>query len=626
MGAFRAGVSPADAQSTLAWTLRALEKHGAFDTTLDHALDHLARELMPALPSNYLPDVYLMQPLMGDVYPRAGFALDARERNYLHYQTDGAYFSASGISASTSPEDHAVVCGVVADGQESRPFCTRCVPVWDGPSQNGEHEDFSTRMESGAVDDAIVSLLSMIRPLPLKALVCGEGSRKKLVISLPRSPQEHFCDSPYRDTLLQALATAGVDPDRLTSLERVELHGSVPCYSDAFGFLSWDVVTEISHVSFTLDEGRVVGCAAGIRLTERTKPHGHTAYRPTRIYQWHITDTCDQRCKHCYLFAEDAQKACVTTPFDQLMRTLDEVEQRCAHRHMLPSFVITGGDPILHPRFWDFAEELHRRGFFWAIMGNPFHLTHEVCRRLHDLGCVRYQLSLDGLRDFHDSLRKPGSFDATMAAIPVLKSAGIPVQLMATASRQNLDDILACMDIAVEKGADFFSFARYCATSPEKAASLYPSPEEYRSFLLAFYEKRRRFAEAGVRCTFRLKEHLFCLLRYELGEFEVPTWSKEHPDVICDGCHLGQRAIITSNGDLLACRRMESHVGNLAHDRLEEVEEGDGMRTLRKVDAIKGCSSCKLLMWCRGCRAVGFNVTGDLQAADPMCWHVVRDE
>ncbi len=25
-------------------------------------------------------------------------------------------------------------------------------------------------------------------------------------------------------------------------------------------------------------------------------------------FQWHITDECDQRCKHCYIFAEDGGK------------------------------------------------------------------------------------------------------------------------------------------------------------------------------------------------------------------------------------------------------------------------------------------------------------------------------
>ena len=32
----------------------------------------------------------------------------------------------------------------------------------------------------------------------------------------------------------------------------------------------------------------------------------------------------------------------------------------------------------------------------FTIMGNPFHLTDEVCHRLHDCGCVRYD---GGLRN-----------------------------------------------------------------------------------------------------------------------------------------------------------------------------------------------------------------------------------
>jgi radical SAM protein with 4Fe4S-binding SPASM domain len=180
------------------------------------------------------------------------------------------------------------------------------------------------------------------------------------------------------------------------------------------------------------------------------------------------------------------------------------------------------------------------------------------------------------------------------------------------------------MDLAVDLDADSFVFARYCATSPDKAAELYPTPDEYHAFLLAYYEKRRSLVEAGARCEFILKEHLFTLLRYELGEFELPSWSAEHPDVVCDGCHLGASATIASNGDLLACRRMESVVGNITEGHLADIEASEAMQAYREVGAIKGCSDCKLLMWCRGCRAVGYNATGDLQAADPMCWHQVR--
>lgn len=38
--------------------------------------------------------------------------------------------------------------------------------------------------------------------------------------------------------------------------------------------------------------------------------NGDRTIRPTFAFQWHITDECDQRCKHCYLFSEDARMTC----------------------------------------------------------------------------------------------------------------------------------------------------------------------------------------------------------------------------------------------------------------------------------------------------------------------------
>ena len=72
----------------------------------------------------------------------------------------------------------------------------------------------------------------------------------------------------------------------------------------------------------------------------------------------------------------------------------------------LPYFYITGGDPILHPYFWRLLELLKEKSIPFTIMGNPFHLTDEVCKRLKSCGCQKYQLSLDGMRDTHDWFRK----------------------------------------------------------------------------------------------------------------------------------------------------------------------------------------------------------------------------
>lgn len=65
---------------------------------------------------------------------------------------------------------------------------------------------------------------------------------------------------------------------------------------------------------------------------------------------------------------------------------------------------------------------------------------------------------------------------------------------------------------------------------------------------------------------------------------------------------------------------MDSVVGNVWTQGLYEVDESPAMKAYAEVGNIEKCRDCELLMFCRGCRAVGVNATGNLQAADPMCW------
>ena len=46
-------------------------------------------------------------------------------------------------------------------------------------------------------------------------------------------------------------------------------------------------------------------------------------------YQWHITDYCDQRCKHCYIFSENKDIKLLETPFNQVVKTLNSIEEMC---------------------------------------------------------------------------------------------------------------------------------------------------------------------------------------------------------------------------------------------------------------------------------------------------------
>ena len=305
---------------------------------------------------------------------------------------------------------------------------------------------------------------------------------------------------------------------------------------------------------------------------------------------------------------------------DDMHSTLSNCLDFCKLFEREPYFYITGGDPILHPDFWEFLELLHSHGIYFSILGNPFHLNDEVCRKLKSLGCENYQLSIDGLKDTHDYFRKPGSFDATLDAIRLINNAGLCSVIMSTVSSVNIHEIPAVIDLAVEHDAEVYSFARYCPSGGERTNGI--SPSEYRELLRVCDEKFRSYEAGGVRTYFDRKDHLWTLYDYEAGRFTIPSDAKE--GVIYGGCNCGNAHItILPDGDVYACRRVKgSIVGNVLAGKLSDLWLG-GMESYRDYGKFRKCSRCELLGYCRGCPAVAKGTYGDFYADDPQCWKEV---
>lgn len=287
----------------------------------------------------------------------------------------------------------------------------------------------------------------------------------------------------------------------------------------------------------------------------------------------------------------------------------------CQKANRIPYFYITGGDPILHSRFWDLMELFKNNNITFTILGNPFHLTDEVCHRLKDCGCERYQLSIDGLRETHDAMRKQGSFDTTLEKIKVLRDAGIRCAIMTTVSGTNAHEIPSIIDLVVEHKADVFAFARYCPTSLEKSTHL--TPEQYKKLLEICWQKFEQYKDSKT--NFNLKDHLWTLFLYEKGLFRIPEGLNQN--MIYEGCNCANcHMTILPKGDVYACRRLESNVGNVFAEKLFDIFTGDRMNYFRDYDKFEKCSKCELKRFCRGCPAVAYGYTRNFYAADPQCW------
>jgi radical SAM protein with 4Fe4S-binding SPASM domain len=104
---------------------------------------------------------------------------------------------------------------------------------------------------------------------------------------------------------------------------------------------------------------------------------------------------------------------------------------------------------------------------------------------------------------------------------------------------------------------------------------------------------------------------------YEEGLFKPEDANGE----IVDGCNCGRNHItILPTGDVYACRRMESKVGNVAEDNLYDLWVSDKMNAYRQYDKFEKCAKCNLLSVCRGCPAVTYGYTHNMYSPDPQCW------
>lgn len=322
--------------------------------------------------------------------------------------------------------------------------------------------------------------------------------------------------------------------------------------------------------------------------------------------QWHLTNECDQRCRHCYIYNSKEGISSKEPSLSECLEILDDFILFCKRINRTPNLSLTGGDPLLHPRIWEFLEIVHEKKVPFSILGNPFHVTDETCKKLKQLGCVYYQMSLDGLEQTHDFLRKPGSWKATIEALHILNRHGIRTVIMSTVSKINYKEIPELIEVVVENNASTYAFARYCPTRSDVEHNI--SPEEYRIFLDKVWNTFQRFSKSNT--SFTLKDHLWALYLKE-----------KNRKYVRGACHLGtSHMTLLPDGTFFACRRFESPLGNIKNDSFFNAFFGKKMTEYRKIQEIEGCKNCELLQHCRGCRAVAYGTTGNYFAKDPQCW------
>ncbi|MSP55735.1 MAG: radical SAM protein [Myxococcales bacterium] len=175
-----------------------------------------------------------------------------------------------------------------------------------------------------------------------------------------------------------------------------------------------------------------------------------------------INRGCNLRCSFCDLWEGNEN-----VPLDEAARLFDE-----AVAIETKTVVLTGGEPLLHPRFFEIVAEVRKRGLSVNVTTNGT-LVDRHWERIVSGGIDSISVSLDGLADTHDRLRgRPGSFNRTWTALERIvahhrtvvaaRKAGDPSAaslldpcVYFTVTRENVGELLAVWRKVRELGARF---------------------------------------------------------------------------------------------------------------------------------------------------------------------------
>jgi len=345
--------------------------------------------------------------------------------------------------------------------------------------------------------------------------------------------------------------------------------------------------------------------------------------RPVLSIQWHVTVKCDQRCSHCYVYDERTYERERTGELSlrDCRRVIDDYAATLRRWGALGDIGFSGGDPLLREDFFDILAYAQKRGFGdMGVLGNPYHLDARTARQLRETGVSAYQISVDGMRETHDRIRKRGSFAASLKAFEVLKAAGIETLMMFTLTPENKDDLIEVIRLADEIGVDGFTFARVSAVGEAARGANPITASEYREIYLRAVGEYERLRKRGSRTSFMLKDHLWAPLFVETGRVPDVAALRNRRDAL--PCGMGEAHLtILADGTVLPCRRLPLPVGRVPQQALADIWLNSKLlNQLRNQKRYRKCGLCAYADHCMGCPAVAFGQTGDPFAADPQCW------
>ena len=327
-----------------------------------------------------------------------------------------------------------------------------------------------------------------------------------------------------------------------------------------------------------------------------------------------ITGKCNYNCLHCFNAADNAD-VMKEWDWDALMDLFDQAAECGMH-----SITLTGGEPMLYPRFLDAVREIYKRGMVLGkLTTNGYFLTREILEEFRRLNCSPLiKISFDGV-GHHDRMRGfRGAEKRTLDAFRLCIAEGFDTMAQTQVFRGNLDSLGETLDLLDSMGVRTTRLIRTTAVPRwiKNGADETLSVPEY-------FEKTLDLVDRYMRGDHKMDVIVWQFLHaypaekfYHMENVNSPDGKVTPTRPVC----VGNRTMmnVTCEGDAVPCLQMAGYAAefgyecdNLHERRLRDVIEGGkwhdavcaNHHTLRENS--RECGKCAWFGTCGGgCRAL----------------------
>ncbi|MFP4364434.1 MAG: radical SAM protein [Spirochaetia bacterium] len=303
-----------------------------------------------------------------------------------------------------------------------------------------------------------------------------------------------------------------------------------------------------------------------------------------------ITRKCNLACRHCGsdCTSENAEKQLTTESWVKIIHTLAEEYGKQL------SFVLTGGEPLMHPELERITKALSETPNQWGLVTNGLLLNKRKLYNLLDRNITSLTISLDGPAEQHDFLRgSKGAFQKALAAIKLTGESGIglwdAVTCVYPGSLEYLDETA---EILLERGCKNWRIFRIFPSGRAKENRDLSLSFDQTTELIDWIKKaRKKYAKKGLHLQYSCEGWV---------PFETDRQIRDFPFFCRSGINF---ASVLVDGSITGCSNNHPSFiqGNIVEDSFRFLWE-NRFTDFRSKDWLGNtvCGECEYLAYCRG--------------------------